>query len=75
VRNASQIIDSVVLPEVNIGQKCKIKHAIIDKGCRIDDNVSIGWDEESDTERFYVSPEGVVLVTPHMLGQAVHYVR
>ncbi len=75
VRNASQIIDSVILPEVNIGQNCKIRHAIIDKGCRIDDNTSIGWDEESDAKRFYVSPEGVVLVTPDMLGQALHYVR
>ncbi len=75
VRNASQIIDSVVLPEVNIGQNCKIRHAIIDKGCRIDDNMTIGWDEKSDAERFYVSPEGVVLVTPDMLGQALHYVR
>ncbi len=75
VRNASQIIDSVVLPEVSIGQNCKIRHAIIDKGCRIDDNMTIGWDEESDAERFYVSPEGVVLVTTDMLGQALHYVR
>ncbi len=75
VRNASQIIDSVVLPDVNIGQNCKIRRAILDKGCRIDDNTSIGWDEESDAERFYISPEGVVLVTPDMLGQTLHYVR
>jgi glucose-1-phosphate adenylyltransferase len=75
VRNASQIIDSVILPEVNIGQNCKIRHAIIDKGCRIEDNMTIGWDEKADAERFYVSPEGVVLVTPDMLGQALHYVR
>ena len=32
-------------------------------------------DVEQDKERFYISPNGVVLVTPDMLGQVVHHVR
>ncbi len=75
VDNYSEIESSVILPDVTIGQHCKIHHAIIDKGCEIPDGTIIGMNEENDKERFYVSPKGVVLVTPEMLGQLVHHVR
>lgn len=75
VDNYSEIDSSVVLPDVTIGKKCKIHHAIIDKGCDIPDGTIIGMNEKDDQERFYVSPKGVVLVTPEMLGQVVHHVR
>jgi len=35
----------------------------------------IGEDLEQDAERFYVSENGVVLVTPEMLDQEYRYVR
>lgn len=75
VDNYSKVDSSVVLPNVTIGKNCHIYHAIIDKGCIIPDGMVIGMDEEEDKKRFFVSPAGVVLVTPDMLGQAVHYVR
>jgi glucose-1-phosphate adenylyltransferase len=75
VGDYSKIDSSVVLPKVTIGEKCKITHAVIDKGCIIPDGTIIGANEEEDKKRFHVSPNGVVLVTPDMLGQAVHYVR
>jgi len=75
VDNYSVVDSSVVLPNVSIGKNCKITHAIIDKGCNIPDGMIIGADEEADKKRFFVSPNGVVLVTPDMLGQAIHYVR
>lgn len=75
VEDYSKIDSSVVLPDVVIGKNCQIYHAIIDKGCEIPDGTTIGLDEEEDKKRFYVSPGGVVLVTPEMLGQAVHHVR
>jgi glucose-1-phosphate adenylyltransferase len=75
VDNYSEVDSSVILPNVSIGKNCKITHAIIDKGCIIPDGMIIGVDEEADKKRFFVSPEGVVLVTPDMLGQAIHYVR
>ena len=71
----SRIDSSVILPEVSIGKNCRIYHAIIDKNCIIPDGMVIGKDPEEDKKRFYVSPNGVVLVTPDMLGQDVHYVR
>jgi len=71
----TKIDSSVILPDVTIGENCRIYHAIIDKGCIIPDGMVIGKDNEQDKERFYVSPNGVVLVTPDMLGQELHYVR
>ncbi|MBC8212348.1 MAG: glucose-1-phosphate adenylyltransferase [Gammaproteobacteria bacterium] len=70
------VVDStVVLPEVVIGKSCNITHAIIDRGCKIPDGTSIGINAEEDKKRFFVSPNGIVLVTPEMLGQFIHHVN
>ncbi len=75
VNSYATVEDSVILPDVEIGRYCKIKRAVIDKGCKIPDEMEIGIDLEKDRERFHVSPEGVVLVIPEMLGQELHHVR
>ncbi len=67
--------DTVVLPNVNIGEGCRITRAVIDKGCKVPPNTIIGEDPKADAERFHVSSGGVVLVTPEMLGQELHHVR
>ncbi len=71
----SDLEDSVVLPDVNIGRNCRISRAVIDRGCKIPEGTVIGEDPAADAERFYVSEGGIVLVTPEMLGQVLHYVR
>jgi glucose-1-phosphate adenylyltransferase len=71
----SQVQDSVLLPNVEVGENCKINRAVIDKGCVIPDGLEIGVDPVSDRDRFHVSPDGVVLVIPEMLGQEIHHVR
>ncbi|MCW9024099.1 MAG: glucose-1-phosphate adenylyltransferase [Gammaproteobacteria bacterium] len=75
IHSYSSIKDTVVLPDVIVGENCKIKKAILDKGCLVPDGTVIGKNLEEDAKRFYVSPNGVVLVTPGMLGQELHYVR
>jgi glucose-1-phosphate adenylyltransferase len=75
VSSYTTIESSVVLPDVTIGKNCQIKNAIIDKGCEILEGTMIGQNEEDDQNRFFVSPKGVVLVTPDMLGQEIHHVR
>lgn len=75
IDNYTKVDSSVILPDVIIGKSCVINHAIIDKGCVIPDGTIIGKNKEDDKERYYVSPNGIVLVTPEMLGQVVHYVR
>ncbi|MEZ5448594.1 MAG: hypothetical protein R3E89_06175 [Thiolinea sp.] len=57
---------------MSIGRNCRLTKVIIDKGCIIPDGTVIGEDLEEDAKRFYVSPEGVVLVTPQMLGQELN---
>jgi len=71
----SEVNDSVILPNVDIGRHCRITKAVIDKGCKIPEGTIIGEDLEADAKRFLVSPGGVVLVTGEMLGQVLHYVR
>jgi glucose-1-phosphate adenylyltransferase len=64
----SVIEESVILPQVDIGQYSKIKRAIIDRGCKIPDNLSIGYDKQQDLANgFRISAKGIVLVTPDML--------
>ncbi|WP_455201498.1 glucose-1-phosphate adenylyltransferase [Kaarinaea lacus] len=75
VNSYAEVEDSVILPDVEIGRNCKIKRCIIDRGCKIPDELEIGVDLAKDRDRFFVSPEGVVLVIPEMLGQELHYVR
>ncbi|NOT84099.1 MAG: glucose-1-phosphate adenylyltransferase [Methylococcaceae bacterium] len=75
VNSYTTVVDSVVLPEVTIGRHCRITKTIIDKGCNIPEGTIIGADPVADAKKFHVSPGGVVLVTPDMLGQARHYVR
>lgn len=75
VHSYALVEESVVLPKVEIGRHCRIKKAVIDKGCKIPPGTVIGEDPVADAERFHVSEGGVVLVTPEMLGQELHYVR
>jgi len=66
----SNIESSVILPDVEIGQGCVIRRAIVDEGCEIPDGTSIGVDAAIDGQRFHVTELGVVLVTPDMLREA-----
>ncbi|OBS10913.1 glucose-1-phosphate adenylyltransferase [Acidihalobacter prosperus] len=62
------IEDSVILPDVHVGKNCRIKRAVVDKGCHVPEGMVIGENLEEDARRFHVSPGGVVLVTSDMLG-------
>lgn len=75
VNSYSEVVDSVIMPDVNIGRHCRIRRAIIDKGCKVPANTVIGEDLEEDRKRFYVSPNGVTLVTPDNFGQLLHFAR
>ncbi len=75
VHSYSTVQDCVVLPSVEIGENCHLTKVVIDKGCRIPAGTVIGADLNEDAKRFYVTPNGVVLVTPEMLGLEIHHVR
>ena len=47
-----------------------IRNAVLDEGSVVPDGMQIGVDSQADRERFYVSENGVTLVTPSMLRNA-----
>jgi len=75
VDSYTRVQDSVILPDVNIGQRCRLTRVVVDKGCRIPDGMVIGEDPAQDARRFFVTSGDVVLVTPEMLGQELHHAR
>jgi glucose-1-phosphate adenylyltransferase len=76
VNSYSYVADSVILPDVDVGRKCHIYNAVLDRGCRIPEGMTIGKDRDEDRRNgFYVTDSGVTLVTPEMLGQETNYVR
>ena len=75
VHSYAQIEDSVILPDVDIGRRAKLRRVVMDKHCRVPEGLTIGYDIEADRRRFHVSENGITLVTPEMLGQQAHYIR
>ncbi len=74
VHSYSEVVDSVILPEVEIKRNCRIRKAIIDRGCIIPEGTVIGHSQAEDEARgFRVTDKGVTLVTREMLGQPVSY--
>ena len=69
------IEDSVLLPNVDVCRDVVLKRVIVDKNCKIPDGLQVGINPEADRKRFHVSPNGVTLITPDMLGQKVHRSR
>jgi glucose-1-phosphate adenylyltransferase len=75
VHAGAVVEDSVVLPSVQIGENCHVHRCVIEKGCQIPAGMTIGLDDQADGQRFFISPSGVRVVTPEMLGQLSRYVR
>ena len=73
VNARASVEDTVVLPDVTIGEGAQVRGAILDRGCQVPAGMVIGGNAEEDRARgFRVSEGGIVLVTPEMLGQTVH---
>ena len=75
VHSYCNIEDSVILPDVDIGRNCVIRHAVIDSHCRLPPGFTVGIDPQADRQRFHVTEKGVTLVVPEMLGQQIHHLR
>jgi len=72
VNSYARVTDSVVLPNVDIGRNCDIHRAVIESWCKIPPGTVIGRDRAADEAAgFHLTANGVVLVTPEMLGQRV----
>ncbi|AWB57280.1 MULTISPECIES: glucose-1-phosphate adenylyltransferase [unclassified Colwellia] len=70
VNSYCEIDESVILPGVVINRNCKVKKAIIDRGCEIPAGMEIGINHDDDRANgFRVTDKGVVLVTIGMLAK------
>ena len=70
VHSYSEIEETVILPDVEVKRHCRVRKAIIDRGCVLPEGTVIGYNHADDRARgFRVSEKGVVLVTREMLGQ------
>ncbi|KEY58622.1 glucose-1-phosphate adenylyltransferase [Serratia sp. DD3] len=69
VNSFCTIDSSVLLPDVNVGRSCRLRRCIIDRACHIPEGMVIGENAEEDSQRFYRSAEGIVLVTREMLSK------
>jgi glucose-1-phosphate adenylyltransferase len=69
VNSFCDIDESVILPDANIHRGCKIRKAIIDRGCIIPEGMEIGINHDHDKANgFRVTDKGVVLVTMKMIA-------
>ena len=69
VHSWSEIRDSIIMDGVDIGRRCRIRRAIIDKNVHLPEGTVIGYDPEEDRKRYVVSPTGIVIIpkTPRQL--------
>jgi len=69
VHSGCTINQAVLLPQTEIGRNCRLTKVVIDRGCVLPEGTVIGEDAEFDAQRFYRTPNGVVLVTTDMLAK------
>ena len=62
INSFAQVHESILMHNVEIGRKSRIRKTIIDKDVQVPPNTEIGYDLEKDRQRFPVSPGGVVVV-------------
>ena len=62
INSWSQVHDSILMENVEIGRHCEIRKAIIDKNVTIPPGTKIGVDLEEDRKRFQVTESGIVVI-------------
>jgi len=62
INSYSHVEESILMDDVQIGRRAKVRRAILDKGVDVPADAEIGYDVEADRRRFHVSDEGIVVV-------------
>jgi glucose-1-phosphate adenylyltransferase len=62
INSFSEVEESILCENVNVGRHAKIRRAIIDKDVEIPPGARIGYDLDRDRTRWYVSEGGIVVV-------------
>jgi glucose-1-phosphate adenylyltransferase len=67
IEEGAYLEGAVVLPNSRVEPGCRLRRVVIDDNCQIPAGSVIGEDHEKDAQRFFVTRNGVVLVTRQML--------
>ena len=62
VHSGAVVEDSVLFDNCDIGRGAHVRRAILDKNVHVDPGDTIGFDEEGDAERYFVTESGIVVV-------------
>lgn len=62
VNSYTYITDSIIMDNCNIGRHSRIRRSIIDKNVIVPEGTEIGFDNDSDKQRFTVSDTGIVII-------------
>ena len=63
VNSYAEVESSIVFSHVDIGRHCRIRRAIIDRDVHIPEGTVIGYDTESDRQKYFVTESGITVVT------------
>ena len=58
----SQVTDSILFPNVDVGRGARVHRAIIEKGVKIPPGFQVGMNLDRDRERFHVTDSGIVVI-------------
>ena len=61
--------EAVVMPDVIVNRKARLKRVVIDRGVVIPEGLVVGEDPELDAKRFRVSEKGICLITQPMIDR------
>jgi glucose-1-phosphate adenylyltransferase len=70
VESSCDLLEVVLLPNVRVGEGCRLRRAVVDCDCVLPPGLTVGEDPQADARRFERSAAGVVLITRQMLDNA-----
>jgi len=71
VHSHAHLIESIVLPNADIGGGARLRRAVVARGTRIPPGLVVGEDSEADARRFHRTANGVTLVSQRMVDRLV----
>jgi glucose-1-phosphate adenylyltransferase len=69
VNSYSTLDHAVVLPEVTVSRRARLKNVVVDRGVIIPEGLVVGEDPELDARRFRRTESGICLITQTMIDK------
>ena len=63
VNSYAEVDSSILFSHVNIGRRCKVRKAIIDRDVILEEGTVVGYDTEADRKKYHVTDSGITVVT------------